>query len=471
MFRFWGVTRLMQGLFMGTALLCLIAAAARGQSTAGGAITPTDEQGFQRAMQALHSGDLATAEPLLRALHTRHPGNFEINESLGLLYASADKLHAAAPLLRAAAQEEPDSDVAHANLGTALLKQGHTEDAARELSLAARLNPSDAATEVALGQAWMLLKRPDKAAAAFEAALAHDGSNPTLLYNTALALFDAGKAAEAEPLLARLPSADESPEAQSLDGDIEEQLGHYQDAVKHYQDAVRLAPTEANLYVLGTEFLRHWTFAAAQTEFEAGARVFPHSQRMRMGLGVAYYGAGKYEQAIPVFADLLADYPKNAIYAELLGRTCTVLTEGEQPRCASLATYALHHPADAILATYAATAILHEPADDRRLQQARQLLDSAIRADPRLPEAYYGMGLLLQTQSDWRQSIPELQAAIRLRPSYASAHYRLAVALSHVGDRERARNEIELEQKYSQQEHAMVDARLRQVTAFLVTMQ
>jgi tetratricopeptide (TPR) repeat protein len=422
-------------------------------------------------MQALNEGDGATAEPLLQALHARHPDNFEINESLGLLYAGTGNLKSATPLLRAAAGEEPGSDVAHANLGTALLKSGRTEDAARELSVAAKLNPANAATAEALGQTWMLLKQPAKAASAFEAALQRDGSNPTLLYNAALAHFDAGEPAQAEPLLARMPGLDDSAEAQSLYGDIEEGLKHYEEAVKHYQTAVQLAPTEPNLYVLGTEFLRHWTFGAAQTEFEAGVRVFPKSQRMRMGLGVAYYGAGKYDQAIPVFADLLEEYPKNPMYAELLGRTCTVLTEGEQPRCAGLIAYALHHPKDAILATYAATAILHQPADDSRLQQARQLLQSALRSDPRLPEAHYGMGLLLQTESQWRPSIPELEAAIRLRPAYASAHYRLALALSHAGERDRARTEIRLEEKYNQQEHAMVDTRLRQVTTFLVTMQ
>lgn len=465
------LARVVRSWLLAGMFLCVTVQGMSAQSAANGAITPTDNQTFQRAMQALNDGDRATAEPLLRSLHVRHPGNFEINESLGLLYAGNDNMNAATPLLRAAANESPDSDVAHANLGTALLKSGHTEEAARELSLAARLNPSNASTEEALGQAWMLLKKPAKAAVAFEAALPQDGSNPTLLYNEALALFDSGKAAEAEPLLGRMPGADESADAQSLDGDIEEHLGHYEEAVKHYQAAVQLAPTEPNLYVLGTEFLRHWTFSAAQTEFEAGVRVFPQSQRMRMGLGVAYYGAGRYDQAIPVFADLLAEYPANPMYAELLGRTCTVLTEGKQPRCAGLIAYSLHHPKDAILATYAATAILHQPANDSQLQQARHLLQNAMRTDPRLPEAHYGMGLLLQTESQWRQSIPELETAIRLRPTYASAHYRLALALSHTGERDGAQTEIRLELKYNQQEHAMVEARLRQVTTFLVNMQ
>lgn len=94
-----------------------------------------------------------------------------------------------------------------------------------------------------------------------------------------------------------------------------------------------------------------------------------------------------------------------------------------------------------------------------------------MAANPALPEAHYGMGLLLQTQSQWAQSIPELRTAIRLRPTYASAHYRLALALSHTGQHEQANVEIALEQKYNQQEQDSVEARLKQVTTFLVKMQ
>jgi tetratricopeptide (TPR) repeat protein len=388
-----------------------------------------------------------------------------------LLDAGDGRLSAAVALLSAAAGERPASDVAHANLGTAYLKLGRTADAARELTLAARLNPANTSTQETLGQAWMLLKQPAKAAPAFQSALRSDSSNADLLYNTALALDDCGKAADAEPLLARMPGVESSPEAQSLYGDVDEQLGRFEEAGKHYANAAQLAPSEPNLYMLGIEFLRHWTFDPAAQEFAAGVRIFPQSQRMHLGLGVALYGAGKYDDAIPVFADLLEQNPGNGMYAELLGRTCTVLTEGSQPKCGALVEYAQTHPGDAILATYAATSILHQPADAAQLAQARRLLETAIRANPALPEAHYGMGLLLQTESQWPQSIPELRTAIRLHPEYASAHYRLALALSHTGQHDAANAEIAMEQKYNQQEQAQVDARLKQVTTFLVKMQ
>ena len=434
-------------------------------------ITAEENRAFEKAMALLNSGDTASAESLLRQLHERLPDNFEINESLGLLYAGEDKLAEATPLLRAAAAENAGSDVAHANLGTAYLKEGHAADAARELARAADLNPANAHTQEALGQTWMLLKQPAKAATAFEAALAQDASNSSLLYNAALARFDSGKAADAEHILARMNDAASSPEAQSLYGDIEEHLGHFEEAAKHYDNAAHLDPSEPNIYALGIEFLRHWTFDTAEKEFAAGVRLFPQSQRMRMGLGVAHYGAAHYDEAIPIFADLLVEHPGNPMYAELLGRTCAVLTEGLQPKCSSLIQYAEAHPKDAILATYAATSILHQSADDARMEEAQRLLGSAIRANPNLPEARYGMGLLLQTESRWQQSVPELETAIRLRPAYASAHYRLALAYSHLGQRDKAQAEIALQLKYKKQEQDGVDARMKQVTTFLVKMQ
>lgn len=433
--------------------------------------TAEDNRIFEQAMAAMNSGNSAQAEPLLKALHVRHPKSYEINESLGLLYASQNKLEEALPLLEAARLEQPSSDVAHANLGTAYLKMGRTADAAHELERAAKLNPSNAATQEALGQAWMLLKEFQKAAAAFRIALPLDSSNPDLLYNFALALFNNEEAAEAEPVLARMPGLESSAEAQSLYGDIEEKLGHYKEAAQHYANAVRLAPTEANLYLLGVEFLRHWTFEPAVKEFEAGVKQFPDSKRIRLALGVAYYGNGNYDQAIPVFAGLLAGDPENSMYAELLGRTCTVLTEGIDPKCGALIQFAEKHPDNAMLATYAATSILHRPSDPNLLQLARRLLEGAVKANPQLPQARYGMGLLLQIETRWQDSIPELEEAVRLKPDYASAHYRLALAYSRVGQRDKAQAEIALQQKYSKAERTGLDARLKQVTTLLVTLQ
>jgi tetratricopeptide (TPR) repeat protein len=113
---------------------------------------------------------------------------------------------------------------------------------------------------------------------------------------------------------------------------------------------------------------------------------------------------------------------------------------------------------------------LHRPYDPKGIAMANELLTHAIQAKPRLARAHFAMGLLLQNERKWKQSIPELETAIRLNPEYAAAHYRLALAYSHAGNHAKAEQEIALDQKYSKQQSAETEARLRKVTTFLVSM-
>ena len=434
-------------------------------------VSAADEKAFTQAMAAMDGGDIAKAETLLEELHARYPHSYEINESFGLLRAGQGDVDKALPLLKVAAQEQPASDVAHMNLGTAYFKLQQTQNAEREFARAAALNPENAQAQAALGQACMLLQQPEKAAVAFHAALKAEPANADLIYNAAVADFDTRQDAKAAALLENMPGVSLSAPAQSLYGDVEERLGHYKDAVEHYSRAVQLDPSEANGYLLGIEFLRHWSFSPAIEEFSAGVRKFPQSQRMRLGLGIAYYGDGQYDKAIPVLADLLAADPNNMLNAELLGRTCTVLTEGLNPRCAALIQFAEAHPDNAMLATYAASSILHKPANVADMKTAETLLHSAIAKDPQLPQAYFELGALLQTQSKWSESIVPLETAIRLKPDYAQAHYELSRAYSHTGRRQEAEQQIALNLKYSKEQENNLNARMKEITTLVVKMQ
>ena len=430
-----------------------------------------DEQVFQQAMSAMQSGRLAQARTLLTQLRSRHPHDFPVDESLGLVCAQAGDLKSALISLLAAVQDDPSSAIAQANLGTAYLKLHQNLPAIHALEASSRLDPSNASTQIALGQAYMLVHQPARAASAFHIALQQNDSDPSLLYNASLADYQSGQFAQAETLLQRMPGVEQSAEAQSLYGDVDESLGKFEDAAKHYASAANLDPSEANVFLLGIEFLRHWTFDPAIKEFEAGVKQFPASTRMQLGLGVAYYGGSYYDKAIPIFATLLKKNPDNALYAELLGRDCTVLTEGIRPECSALVGFAQRHPRNAVIATYAATSILHQPKGQQQLDTAHVLLTHALRAQPHMPEAQFAMALLMQQQNEWKQSIPLLEQAIAAKPDYATAHYRLALAYNHDGDRQKAQQQIALELKYSKADRAEVENRLRSVTTFLVRMQ
>ena len=160
--------------------------------------------------------------------------------------------------------------------------------------------------------------------------------------------------------------------------------------------------------------------------------------------------------------------PDSNVYGDLLGRSCSLLAEGSAASCEGLQAFAEHHPENAQAATYAATALLNRPSANQDPAAAERLLTQALAADPKLPDAHYEMGVLEQQRSQWKQSATSLEQAFALRPAYAEAHYRLARAYSHLGDKAGAQREIALQQQYSQEAKDHLNARLREITTFVV---
>ncbi len=80
-------------------------------------------------------------------------------------------------------------------------------------------------------------------------------------------------------------------------GDVEEKSGNPLEAVREYQKAAELNPSESNLFDWGAELLLHRAIEPAIEVFGKGNRLFPQSARLLVGLGVAWYSNGSYDQA------------------------------------------------------------------------------------------------------------------------------------------------------------------------------
>jgi tetratricopeptide (TPR) repeat protein len=426
------------------------------------------ERQFKQAMAAEDQGDLDSAESILSKLHAAHPGNFAVDESLGLLYVQRQDCTRALPLLESAATVQPSSDVAHANLGAALYELHLNKRAELEFERAAHLNPSNESALQSLGRVLMDEHRPADAARALKAALSLKSNDPDLQLDCATALLAAKQPVDARKILTDFTNADHSARAQALMGEADEQTTDFASAAKHFTRAVELEPSEENAWLLGEELLRHWTFSAAAVEFEAASAKFPDSKRMRLGLGAALFGDAKYAKAIPVFADLLESDPDNADYAGMLGVSCTTVMEETSPQCAALVRYAQVHPADAKASAYAAASLLGQSDSQSQKPLARKLLESALAADPKLPEAQFQMGTFLQDDGMWKESIPYLERAVALKPDFSQAHYHLALAYWRTGRKQDGQTEMELQKKFSKQQQQDLDQRLRQITTFIV---
>lgn len=470
-------------IFCSAALACLLSAAEMlsaqsADQSSNKAATAAMEREFQDAMAAMSSenqGDLDRAEALLVSLRSRHRGIFAVDESLGLLYARRERFNDALPPLKDAVHDAPSSDAAHANLGATYFKLGRNAEALGEFQRAAELNPRNVETQKSLGQLWMEMRKPERAAEAFAAALELTPGDAGLLLERAQAVVEAGHPDDGAKVLAGLPAEDKlEPDQASAEevilGDIEEKKGAFQQAGQHYSRAVELDPSEENVWALGEELLRHWTFEPAIKEFEAATVKFPQSARMKLGLGTAVFGVGKFERAIEIYSELLASDKSNALYAQLLGVACSTVAEGEQPQCAALVPYAEAHPADAKTAVHASAWIEKQAPTAERAALERRLLENAVAADPKLAEAQYRLGLLQQDKGQWEQSIPHLEAAVKLDAELAEAHYRLGQAYWRAGRKTEAEPEMELYRKYRAKKMEDRDHRLSQIMTLIVEM-
>jgi tetratricopeptide (TPR) repeat protein len=430
-------------------------------------MSSVDTVSLHHALDAYDQGKLDQAEPILHSLADRYPQSYEANEAVGSLYAERGDMGRALPYLTQACKVAEGEAIAHANLGSAYLKLGRQQEAVKELTIAVRIEPNNRATQSNLGQALQATGKPAEAAQAFGTAVALDPDNLDLRYNWAVALYDSGSIDEAAKTLLPIPNQQNLPEVQALLGNIAEKQHRFQDAIEHLQAAAKLDPSEPNLYFLGFEFLQHWTFEPAIKIFEFGLQKYPQSQRMLLGLGIARYSMNDLAVAAPIFAQLLDTDPDSASYADLLGRSCSLMPDMSKG-CEKLERFAEAHPKNATVATYAAASILHRSNQVDDLAAADKLLDQAIALDPKLAEAHFQKGLLLQMRAQWPESIAELQTAISLKPASSKAHYRLALAYSHTAQRDKAQREITLQKQYSEQEKDGLNARLKEVKTFLI---
>jgi tetratricopeptide (TPR) repeat protein len=441
--------------------------AAPQNSNSNSKMSAADAATLSKSLTAYDNGDEAAARPDLERLATKYPGNFPANEALGILYMDAGDFAHAVPCLDHAVRSDATNAAAEANLGAAYLQTGNGKAAVHALRRSVALDAKNAKTFSSLGHALYLDKQPLEAAKAFSKAAALDPANTDDAYNWSVALYDAHNDAQAIDVLRRIPEAQRGEAVEGLWGDAEERRGQYKEAVAHLQRAAALNPNEANTYAVAVELLRHWSWEPAMAITQFGVQKFPESRRLQVANGIAYFGAGKYIEAAAIFGTLLARDPTNESFGSLLGRSCAATGGAASPQCDSLVEFAEKHPGNAQTDVWAAVSLLHQPSAEQHLDQVQHLLEEAIARDPKLPEAFYELGVLQQQRFAWAASAVSLKRAIELRPKFAEAHYRLSRAYSHTGEPELARREIALQQQYSQQEKDESNASLKEVTIFL----
>jgi len=279
-----------------------------------------------------------------------------------------------------------------------------------------------------------------------------------------------GRLSEARSVAQKVLKTRDTGELHNLLGQIDEKDGKFVAAANDFETAAHIDPTEDNLFDWGSEMLLHRTYEPAIAIFQQATMRFHKSPRLYIGLGLALYSRGKYDEAVRALltaADLDPSDPRCYVF---LSKAYDSSPKQAEDVILSFRRYAEIRPNDARAQYYYAMSLWKgKRAGDANvdLQTVQGLLQKSIALDDTLPEAHVQLGDLYASQHQYDKSIPEYVRALQLNPNLSDAHYRLGTDYVHVGQKEKAQKEFAVYQRLRSEHLAEVDKERAEVQQFV----
>lgn len=428
---------------------------------------------FQSALAHFNSGQYAAAQQELESLVKALPKSFEVQELLGLVYSAEGQDEKATTPFEQAVRLRPESGEARNNLATNLARLGKTSLAEKEFQKVAELEPASFDANRNLGAFYVQTGRIALAIPYLEKAQSENPVSYDNGYDLALAYEEQDRLPEARRQIQELLKQKDTAELHNLLAGVEEKARNYVVAVNEYGKAAHMDPSELNLFDWGSELLVHQTPNPAIEVFSQGVKRYPHSPRLALGLGLAYYVFGSYDDAVKALlrgTDLAPSDPRAYYFlSKAYDRTPSLADEVVE----RFRRFADLRPRDAQATFYYAISLWkgrRSETSPAYLDQVESLLKKAIALDPSFPEAHLQLGNLYSQRLKYAEAVPEYLESLRLSPNVPDAHFRLGQAYFHVGKKELADKEFQLHQQLYEQHLATVDKERSEIQQFVYSM-
>jgi len=310
------------------------------------------------------------------------------------------------------------------------------EQAVRHLEQVLAMQPGEAAVLAALAESHEALGQPALALSYAEQAVAAAPGEPAYLALLARLQAEGAAPEAAIATYERLVTATDDPEALAELGRLQERAGRPADALATYERLLRVAGEDAALR-LRMEALhrRLGDEAQALAMLEAAAEAFPDERTLLYRLGLAYRDAGRPADAVAAFERLVAAHPDDAEAVLMLADALEAA--GDPARAAEVRA---GRPADSPGERLRRAALLYAQAetDPNAAEEARQLLEP-FAEDPAAPtEALLMLGPLLFETRAYDRAADVLERALAADPRHPDAWAQAAAARLYCGDPARA---------------------------------
>jgi predicted Zn-dependent protease len=430
----------------------------------------TLDRKFQAAVADYNAGKLSAAASQLEELAPYAPGSFEIQELLGLVYASQSQDSKAVEHLQAAVRLKPDSATARTNLAAALSHSGKSQLAGDQFRKALELAPGDYHANHNLGEFYVQSGKLVEARPLLEKAQKIDPSSYDNGYDLAQADFLTGRLSDGRQVIEGLLKQKNTGELHNLLGQIEEKDGKFVDAASQFEIAAHMDPSEENLFDWGSEFLLHRTYEPAIDVFEQATKRYPNSPRLMIGLGMALFSRDKYEEAIQSLLKAADLDPADPRCYRFLSRAYDLSANQSEDVIQRFRHYSELQPRDAMAQFYYAMSLLKGKAPEESSPEfhlVESLLQKSIALDGTFAEAHLRLGNLYADQHNYAKSFPEYERAVKLNPNLPDAHYRLGQYYVHAGRKDLAQQEFDAYQRLRAEYLAGLDKEGAEVKQFV----
>src|SRR5882724_3732796 len=425
---------------------------------------------FQAAVAQYDSGQYTEAAARLENLVREAPESFEVHELLGLAYSAQSQDAKANEHLMKAVHLKPDSAPARTNLAANFARLGKFELAEEQFKKAVELEPRSFDTNHNLGESYVRSGKVAAAAPFLEKAQQINPSSYDNGYDLSLAYIQIGRLEDARRAIQYLLKQKNTAELHNLLGEVEEKDGRFVAAENEYETAAHMDPTESNVFDWGSELLLHRTLGPAVEVFQQASSRYPASQRLMIGLGMALYARGNYDDAVKSLlkaadlnpSDLGCYFFLSKAYDSSPGQADDVIERFRR--------FAELQPNNPRAFYYYAMSLwkgkrAQDPGLD--LRQIEFLLSKSLALDPKLAEAHLQLGNLYSDQNKYAQAIPEYTRALELNSDLADAYYRLGQAYVRTGEKDRAQQQFQVYQRLREQRLADLDKQRAEIRQFV----